>query len=60
MSQENIHQIETDQTIDNFQLSNSINIFDESNWQFPDQFERSNIFLFININNYRWKSIYSP
>ena len=45
MSQENINKIETDQTIDNFQLSNSINIFDESNWQFPDQFERSNMFL---------------
>ena len=32
MSQENINKIETDQTIDNIQLSNSINIFDESNW----------------------------
>ena len=45
MRQENINKIETEQTIDNIQLSNSNNIFDESNWQFPDQSERSNMFL---------------
>ena len=45
MNQENINKLETEKTIDNIPLSNSNNIFGESNWQFPDQFERSSMFL---------------